>query len=369
VWLGGWMPLSRRDVLRYAAAVPGVVGLSTLVAISAAAEAASATWMADMTQQIGDVPLCRVALPGTHDSGTYPMTTRSALDPYNEGARLRVVKSADSVAQQRETSASPLILRWSKAQDLSITDQLHAGIRYLDLRVSLVDSTYVLGHVLICGTLDDALQQVLMFTQRYPSELIIVDVNHAYGMETTESQVDLINFIAGILDGRLVQGPPTVGPNNTVNEILHHDPVDKARVILLFASSAAVAASGRSDVWCSEAENFPPCESSQIISLWPDQPTASGVLEHIRSQPERDLNRFYVSQGQITPSEELMDDVGLGRSSHRGSLREAAELSNPGVLAMAAREWQGTGANIIILDFFELPPGGLLDVCRLLNGA
>jgi hypothetical protein len=64
-----------------------------------------------------------------------------------------------------------------------------------------------------------------------------------------------------------------------------------------------------------------------------------------------------------------MDDVGLGRSSHRGSLREAAELSNPGVLAMAAREWQGTGANIIILDFFELPPGGLLDVCRLLNGA
>ena len=65
------MPLSRRDVLKYAAAVPGVVGLSTLVATSAAAEAASATWMADMTPQIGDVPLCRVALPGTHDSGTY----------------------------------------------------------------------------------------------------------------------------------------------------------------------------------------------------------------------------------------------------------------------------------------------------------
>jgi hypothetical protein len=36
---------------------------------------------------------------------------------------------------------------------------------------------------------------------------------------------------------------------------------------------------------------------------------------------------------------------------------------------MAAREWQGMGANIIILDFFELPPRGLLDVCQLLNGA
>jgi hypothetical protein len=36
---------------------------------------------------------------------------------------------------------------------------------------------------------------------------------------------------------------------------------------------------------------------------------------------------------------------------------------------MAAREWRGTGANIIILDFFETPSGGLLDVCQLLNGA
>lgn len=363
------MPLSRRDVLKYAAAVPGVVGLSTLLATPAGAQGASATWMADMMQQIGDVPLCRVTLPGTHDSGTYPMTTRSALDPYNEGARLRVVMAAERVAQQRGTSTRPLIVDWSKAQDLSITDQLQAGIRYLDLRVSLVDSTYVLGHVLVCGTLDDALQQVLMFTQQNPGELIIVDVNHVYGMETTESQVALINFIAGILDGRLVEGPPTLGPNNTVNEILHHDSDDKARVILLFASAAAVASCGRTDVWCSEAENFPPCESSQIISLWPDQSTPTGVIEHIRSQPERDLNRFYVSQGQITPSEELISDVGLGLSSRPGSLREAAELSNPEVLAMAAGEWQGTGANIIILDFFELAPRGLLDVCRLLNGA
>ncbi len=363
------MPLSRRDVLKYAAAVPGVLGLSTLVATRAAAKPASATWMADMMQQIGHVPLCRIALPGTHDSGTYGMTTQSALDPYNEGARARVVESLDGVAQQRGTSARPLMLLWSQAQDLSISDQLQAGIRYLDLRVSLVDSTYVLGHVLVCGTLDDALQQVLMFTQQHPSELIILDVNHLYGMDTTESQVALINFIAGILDGRLVQGPPTLGPNNTVNEILHHDPVDKARVILLFASSAAIAASGRTDVWCSEAENYPPCESSQIISLWPDQPTATGVLDHIRSQPERDLNRFYVSQGQITPSEELISDLGPGMSSHPGSLREAAELSNPEVLSMATQEWQGTGANIIILDFFELAPRGLLDVCRLLNGA
>src|SRR5277367_878146 len=144
------MPLSRRDLLKCAAAVPGVVGLSTVLAPSAAGNAASATWMADMLQQVGDVPLCRVALPGTHDSGTYGMTTQSALDPYNEGARARVVNAVDSVDEQREISARPLMLGWSQAQDLSVSDQLHAGTRYLDLRVSLVDSTYVLGHVLVC---------------------------------------------------------------------------------------------------------------------------------------------------------------------------------------------------------------------------
>jgi hypothetical protein len=357
------MSLSRRDLLKYASA-PGVLGLQTLVATPAAAKPTSASWMADMMQRIGDVPLCRVALPGTHDSGTYGMTTQSALDPYNEGARARVVAAVDRVAQQREISARPLLLGWSQAQDLSISDQLHAGIRYLDLRVSLVDSTYVLGHVLVCGTLDDALHQVLMFTQQYPGELIILDVNHLYGMDTIESQVALINFIAEILDGRLLQGPPTLGPSNTVDEILRHDPAEPARLILLFSSSAAIKASGRMDVWCSEAENNPPCESSQIISVWPDQDNATRVLDHIRSQPERDLNRFYASQGQITPSEQL-----ISLAAHPGSLREAAKLYNPEVISMAAREWRGTGANIIILDFFEIPAGGLLDVCLLLNGA
>jgi hypothetical protein len=355
------MPLSRRDVLKYAAAIPGVVGLSTLEAAPAAAAGAGATWMADMAPQIGNVPLCRVALPGTHDSGTYGMTATSALDPYNEGARLRVATAAERVARQRGSSARALTALWSQAQDLNVTDQLGAGIRYLDLRVSLVDSTYVLSHVLVAGTLDDALQQVLVFTQCNPDELIILDVNHVYGMKTIESQVAFINFVVGILDGHLVAAPPALSPSNTVNEFLSHDP--KARVILLLASAAAIAASGRTDVWCSERENDPPCESSQIISVWPDQPTATGVLAHITSQPQRDLNRFYVSQGQITPSDEL-----ISAPSHPGSLREAAELSNPDVLSMAAREWQSTGANIIILDYFGLAPRGLLDVCQLLNG-
>jgi hypothetical protein len=356
--------LSRRDLLKYAAALLGFLGLRTVRPTPAAAKAAGATWMADSMQHIGDVPLSRVALPGTHDSGTYAMATESALDPYNEGARARVVAAVDQVAQQREVSARPLLLGWSRAQDLSIGDQLRAGIRYLDLRVSLVESTYVLGHVLICGTLEDALRQVLAFTQQYPGELVILDVNHFYGMQTIESQVALIDFIAAILEGRLVPGPPTLGPGNTVNEILQHDPAGTARLILLFSSATAIAASGRTDVWCSEAENYPPCESSQIISIWPDQDNVPGVLDRIRSQPERDLNRFYVSQGQITPSERL-----IGGASPPGSLREAAKLYNPEVISMARREWQRTGANIVILDFFEIPAGGLLDVCRLLNGA
>jgi hypothetical protein len=358
------MRLSRRDLLKSAAAVPAVLGLSGLVATPAAAKAPSATWMADTMQLIGDTPLSRVALPGTHDSGTYGMTAQSPLDPYNEGARARVVAAVNAVARQRGISARPLLLGWSQAQDLSVFDQLRAGVRYLDLRVSLVDSTYVLGHVLACGTLADALRQVVTFTRQSPGELIILDVNHTYGMDTVESQVALLDFIAGLLDGRLVQGPPALGPGATVNEILRHDPDRAARVILLFASAAAIAASGRSDVWCSEAENFPPCESSQIISVWPDQDNATGVLDRIRSQPQRDLDRFYVSQGQITPSEQL-----ISRSSSPGSLREAAQLNNSGVVSMAAREWRAPGANIIILDFFEIPPAGLLDACLVLNGA
>jgi hypothetical protein len=361
---GGRMPVSRRDLLKSAAAGPGVLGLSGLVATPAAAKAPSATWMADTMKQIGDKPLSRVALPGTHDSGTYGMATQSALDPYNEGARARVVEAVNGVARQRGISVRPLLLGWSQAQDLSVFDQLRAGVRYVDLRVSLVDSTYLLGHVLVSGTLEDALLGVLTFTRQHPGELIILDVNHVYGMETVESQVALLNFIAGVLAGRLVAGPPALGPSATVSEILGHDPDGTARVILLFASSAAIAASGRSDVWCSEAENYPPCESSQIISVWPDQDNATGVLDHIRSQPQRDPDRFYVSQGQITPSEQL-----ISRSSSPGSLREAAQLYNPGVISMAAREWRAAGANIIILDFFEFPAGGLLDVCRLLNGA
>ena len=121
-------------------------------------------WMKNIP---GDIPLCDINLPGTHDSAT------------------RLCQFA----------------YFSRCQELSITEQLNMGVRFLDLRVAVFQGKLMLVHASArCFKdpsdkaflmLDDVLSDCRDFLKANPTEALIISIKRDYG-DTTENTFDVL---------------------------------------------------------------------------------------------------------------------------------------------------------------------------------
>ena len=122
------------------------------------------TWMKNIP---GETLICDVNLPGTHDSAT-----RFCEFPY-----------------------------FSRCQELSITEQLNIGVRFLDLRVAISEGKLMLVHASSkCFKapsdkaflmLDDVLSDCEDFLKANPSEALIISIKRDHG-DTSENTFDLL---------------------------------------------------------------------------------------------------------------------------------------------------------------------------------
>lgn len=119
---------------------------------SASVEALSSTdgvsWMRAVA---GRTSLADLSIPGTHDS--------CAL---------------------RETVPGT-----AKCQNLTLTEQLRAGVRFIDVRCRHLDDTFEIHHDIVYQEMsfDDVLAQVLSFLQAHPSETLLMSVKEEYKPE------------------------------------------------------------------------------------------------------------------------------------------------------------------------------------------
>lgn len=122
------------------------------------AEASAAEWMAKIPDE---TPLRQVAIPGSHDAGTYGMV-------------------------------------WlGRTQNYSVGTQLSFGARYFDIRVNKTDSGYPIYHSVINGVeFGEVLADIKEFIKAHPSEVLILDFQHFKG----GSREDVFTFLADELD-------------------------------------------------------------------------------------------------------------------------------------------------------------------------
>ncbi|MCR5217652.1 phosphatidylinositol-specific phospholipase C [Treponema sp.] len=119
--------------------------LSTAVITLAAESYTSANWMSQISDS---AQVSAISIPGTHDSGaTYESVYGTA-----------------------------------KCQSLSITDQLEAGVRYLDIRCRNYEDAFVIHHGSVYQHLnfDDVLTACQTFLSENPTETIIMSVKEEY---------------------------------------------------------------------------------------------------------------------------------------------------------------------------------------------
>ena len=153
--------------------------LACLLAACASHAPAETDWMAKLPDTRG---LAALSIPGTHDS-----------------------------AARFEPAAGT-----AKCQDLTIADQLAAGIRYFDLRCRHVQDAFLMYHGPIDqnASFDDVLQTMFAFLDAHPHEAVIVSVKEeAAPTEDTRSfEATFESYVAKAPDRwYLGAAPPTLG--------------------------------------------------------------------------------------------------------------------------------------------------------------
>jgi hypothetical protein len=126
------------------------------------------TWMSETLTD--EVRIVDVAMPGSHDSLSYGINFFSAVDENAVSAPLQ------------QPLLKGLGVRQSITQTLNVRQQLEAGVRYFDLRVtrSEEDGQWYGVHNYRSVLLADALTQFNNFLLTHPGEVVILDFQHCY---------------------------------------------------------------------------------------------------------------------------------------------------------------------------------------------
>lgn len=96
---------------------------------------------------------------------------------------------------------NPIIKLWAKTQNKTITEQLYNGIRYFDIRIEEYKNTYYTVHSLLSQKLDNILNEIINFISLYPTEKIILDINHTYNITNNNN---FINYLLTKLNNYLI---------------------------------------------------------------------------------------------------------------------------------------------------------------------
>ncbi|XP_036834856.1 PI-PLC X domain-containing protein 1 isoform X3 [Oncorhynchus mykiss] len=86
-------------------------------------------WMTNLPEELWDVPLSSLAIPGSHDAMSYSLDINSPLIR-SESDTFRLLDGLFYCLTR------PAIYRWSTTQEKGIVEQLSEGIRYFDLRIA-----------------------------------------------------------------------------------------------------------------------------------------------------------------------------------------------------------------------------------------
>uniref|UniRef100_A0A667YQW1 Phosphatidylinositol-specific phospholipase C X domain-containing protein n=1 Tax=Myripristis murdjan TaxID=586833 RepID=A0A667YQW1_9TELE len=156
-------------------------------------------WMSELPDQLHDIPLWNLAIPGSHDAMSYDLDIKSSI---MEPDQLICFSSLACVRQK--------VYNWSVTQEVNITEQLDAGIRYFDLRIARKpndsDPTRLyFAHGLYTRT-DTVLKEIKDWAKGHPKEILILALSHFHGIDkSVEKEIygHLIKFIKDLFGAKL----------------------------------------------------------------------------------------------------------------------------------------------------------------------
>ncbi|KAJ3615799.1 hypothetical protein Zmor_008627 [Zophobas morio] len=139
-------------------------------------------WMTNLPQKLRTTPIIHLAIPGSHDSTTYGITSKSKIAPDAEPI-YKWLRFLGPIFKK-------VMVNWSKTQTVTVTLQLQSGIRYFDLRISTKekDDHFYFVHGLYGDEVAKILDEIKEFLETHPKEVVILDCQHFYAFQQSDHE-------------------------------------------------------------------------------------------------------------------------------------------------------------------------------------
>ncbi len=343
--------------------------LLIILSLSVVNICAQATWMTDNANLLGTKQLNEIAMPGTHDTGTFTIAAKkSIIKPSdNDG-----VASPDNKPIKRFLSIGSGFSNWAKTQERTTLEMLNDGIRYFDIRVCVNGNGVLMTcHGLYGASLASILDDVKTFSDKNPREVVLLGFNHfwerQYQIERNKKQgeiegltkakwIELVNLLKTKLNGKLTSSK-NFSPKSRLNALWQLKANNQ--VIALFDSADAP---NDEFIWKRMEENT-------WVEGWDIDEYKSGTLRILQNaQNNQYADKFYAVRSSVTPDENgKLIGMGFLSAVHPKSISDLADMTNPIVLGWIKNEWAGKyPINLIWSDFYNRTD--LVKLAKHLNG-
>lgn len=293
----------------------------------------SADWMGELAPHVSSLKLHELIIPGTHDSGT------STLDPDQGIQPDHFLSGPYHLLIGCLSRSRKIILEWAQTQTMSISEQLHAGIRYFDFRLAYHPENYTLNicHGYYGAPINTILNDINDFLEKHPAEIVLLDFQKLHNLRDSDKQ-RFLNLLFRRLGTKMA--PATMGVDITLQDLQ----IQGHQVIVFQNARDAICTDDRMQkLWIRE---------KYLNSPWINSACTKKLKQGLKSAASNHLTchfeKFFVLQGVLTPKISTVTLGFFGRHRLR-SLADLADTSTHRIL-----EWmeldQFEHQNIFIVD-------------------
>ncbi|GAA6224213.1 PI-PLC X domain-containing protein 1-like [Lates japonicus] len=292
-------------------------------------------WMSCLPEELLDVPLWNLAIPGSHDSMAFCLDVSSPVQR-SEPCLLRVID------RLLPCWTRPCVYRWATTQQSVLSDQCDLGVRFLDLRIARKPaggSKLFFAHgIYTLITVKEALDELATWLDAHPKEIVIVCCSHFESL-TGEDHTSLVEYIITLFREKLCSSQETPTLRSCWSR--------GQQVIVSYGNQEVVLQ--HPELW------------TGIPYRYADSPDPKKVIAYLEDQKRRGRPAgFYVSGLNLT------EDAPYVLLHPLQSMRKMTVKALSLLLGWASEQRPGPqdgGVNIICCDFV-----GLSQFCSLVIG-
>lgn len=257
-----------------------------------------ACWMGQHKLFLEKMPLRKICLPGTHDSGAYSGALTDRAIPGHH-----LPKWICDLLNSRYLSCLMypgfrVGITWSVTQHIDIATQLCLGVRYFDMRVALHEGAFHLVHTFLGPKLEPILEKISLFLEENPEEIVLLDFNHIHCFTSLQDHRSFQQVVRRWLGSKMAG--TEMGLDVTYGQLL-----EKQKQVIAFYVPCgdfpdAIEVAMQAGFW--------PHQPAVVQSPWPRAESLSDLLPKLTdlasgmAKQQEHKGTFFVLQGVVTPS-------------------------------------------------------------------